>query len=401
MSLTLPLSARQLEQAFETFNRVSVELDTSYRVLQERVAGLTLELAKARSERLRELAEKERLANRLTLLMEALPCGMVVLDADGVVRESNPEAHVMLGEPLTNRPWRDIQARLPDPAPDNPGTRQLADGRRLNMTKRSLSGGAGECVILLTDVTELHELQAQASREKRLAATGEVAARLAHQIRTPISAALLYTPHLARSGLADAERQRIAEKVMDRLRHTEQLVNSMLTYMRGGHSGVEQISLPALVNTVADMLQPQLAAVAGCIVVRDIPAVTLPGNREALTSALVNLIGNGIEAAGQGARITVGGCVNGCRVELSVADNGPGVPDELRERIFDPFFTGRAKGTGLGLTVVAMIAKSHGGEIKLGDAEGGGARFSLSLPLEASASGQNPGAGLWGSEHAA
>ena len=155
-----------------------------------------MELAKARSERLRELAEKERLANRLTLLMEALPCGMVVLDSQGLVRESNPDAREMLGEPLANRPWSEVQGRLSDPTPDNPGARQLPDGRRLNITQRALVGGASaaqsasgadERVILLTDVTEIHELQEQVSREKRLVATGEVAARLAHQIRTPIS----------------------------------------------------------------------------------------------------------------------------------------------------------------------------------------------------------------------
>ncbi len=417
MSLSPQLTARQLEQAFETFNRVSVELDTSYRVLQERVAGLTVELAKARSERLRELAEKERLANRLGSLMEALPCGLVVLDANGVVQESNPEACAMLGQELANRSWSDIQKCLSKPTPDNPGTRQLADGRRLNIIQRSLTtasatkasaandsdSGADERVILLTDVTEIHELQEQVSREKRLVATGEVAARLAHQIRTPISSALLYTPHLTRVDISDLERERVAARVMDRLRHTEQLVNSMLTFMRGGHSGTELLPLADVFNTVVDMAEPQLAANTGRVELGEVADVMVPGNREALTSALLNLVNNGLEAAGQHveanqiAVIRLGGRVSGDRVEISVQDNGPGVPRDLRDRIFDPFYTGRAKGTGLGLTVVAMIAKSHGGEVKVEDGTGGGARFCLVLPLQSGCGQQDPGAGLWGS----
>lgn len=85
-------TTEQLEKVFETFNRVSEELDTSYRVLQVRVSTLTQELAEARSQRLQELAEKERLANRLALLMSELPGGVVVVDGSGVITQANAAA---------------------------------------------------------------------------------------------------------------------------------------------------------------------------------------------------------------------------------------------------------------------------------------------------------------------
>ena len=146
---------------------------------------------------------------------------------------------------------------------------------------------------------------------------------------------------------------------------------------------------------VAEMLEPQMELVSGCIELGNVPSVTLYGSKEALTSALLNLASNSIDAAGEGVVISMGAQIVGDRVEIFVADNGPGVPADLRERIFDPFYTGRVKGTGLGLTVVATIAKSHGGEVKVDDAQGGGARFVLALPLQSEAGQQNPGSGLW------
>ncbi|MCV6606143.1 MAG: PAS domain-containing protein [Porticoccaceae bacterium] len=256
------LSAQQLEEAFAAFNRVSVELDTSYRELQVRVAQLTDELAEARSARLQELAEKERLANRLALLMGALPGGVVVLDPNHHVREANPEAAQMLGHPLAGRPWDEILNR--NAAELDMAQQELLShsGRRLSMTRRSLPDG-GEVVILLTDITEFYALKERVNREQRLSAMGEMAARLAHQIRTPLSSTLLYVSHLSRPQLADAERQRVAEKMRDRLRHMEQLVNSMLTFVKGGACEAQPFSVAELVNSLQELSRQRLASVNG------------------------------------------------------------------------------------------------------------------------------------------
>src|SRR6056297_1058652 len=100
MSQTQPLTQDELEEAFEVFSRVSLELDATYRDLQARVAGLTEELSRARSARLRELDEKERLANRLSSLVSALPGGLLIMDSQQRIRDANPEALQLLGEPL-------------------------------------------------------------------------------------------------------------------------------------------------------------------------------------------------------------------------------------------------------------------------------------------------------------
>ena len=106
-----PVNQLQLEQAFEAFTRVSHELDTSYRELENKVEGLTKELLNARSARLRELAEKERLAHRLSSLIAALPGGVLIVDESGLVRDANPEAIGLLGGPLMSEHWDDVLAR--------------------------------------------------------------------------------------------------------------------------------------------------------------------------------------------------------------------------------------------------------------------------------------------------
>ena len=400
MTDTPKLSAQQLEEAFEAFNRVSHELDTSYRELQSRVAQLTEELTEARSARLRELAEKERLANRLALLMGALPGGVVVLDPNHHVREVNPEAAEMLGFPLAGRPWKEIVQRNACEASGDEHEMVLRDGRHLSVTQRSLPD-VNERVILLTDITEMVALKERVDREERLSAMGEMAARLAHQIRTPLSSTLLYVSHLSRPDLEAPDRDRISDKMLGRLRHMEQLVNSMLTFVRGGACGAEPLSAKEMLLGVAEVAEQQLAPVNGQLSIEGaLPEVELQGNREALHSALLNLVDNAIDVIGEDVCLELLAEADQSQLRIRLRDNGPGVDRAIRGKIFDPFFTTRVQGTGLGLAVVAMTIRAHGGTIEVGDApavegEPGGAEFCVTLPLRGEEMAADPGAGMW------
>ena len=392
------LTAQQLEEAFAAFNRVSVELDTSYRELQVRVAQLTEELAEARSARLQELAEKERLANRLALLMGALPGGVVVLDPNHHVREVNPEAAQMLGHPLAGRPWQEILKRNAAALDVEQQELLSHSGRRLSMSRRSLPDGA-EVMILLTDITELYALKERVNREQRLSAMGEMAARLAHQIRTPLSSTLLYVSHLARPQLADAERCRVADKMRDRLCHMEQLVNSMLTFVKGGACEAQPFSAREMLTAFEELASQRLATVDGHLsIAGDIPDCPLRGNCNALCSALLNLVDNAVEVIGKGAQLTMALATDDRELTVRLTDNGPGIADDIREQIFDPFFTTRVQGTGLGLAVVAATVRGHGGRIEVHNAKPttgvpGGAEFVISLPLNGQAS--DAASGMW------
>ncbi|GAB6039992.1 sensor histidine kinase [Endothiovibrio diazotrophicus] len=392
-------SAQRLEDAFNVFNEMSLSLEASYRDLENQVARLHEALAVANSERLRELAEKEQLANRLERLLEALPAGVLVLDGDGVVRECNPAAVDLLGKPLLGERWREVTLRAFERSGGNGDEIVLQDGRRVSVSVRSLGSEPGQ-IVLLKDVTETRALQEMVARQQRLTAMGEVAAGLAHQIRTPLASALLYISNLGRPNLDAAGRARFAERIRDRLRHMERMVNDMLVFARGGSTDSEAVALDGLLADLAQTLEPQLAAVGGGIEVdQRVAGVTLHGNREALLGALINLGANAIQAVGEGVRLRVDVRLEGAGfVAVRVADNGPGIGEDIRETVFEPFFTTRPDGTGLGLAVVRNVVEAHHGRIELEQPQAGeGACFAIRLPTgerrQALLSGEAPAPG--------
>jgi two-component system sensor histidine kinase FlrB len=410
-----------LEDAFHVFTQVSEQLSASYLVLENRVAQLTDELAAARSERLLQLAEKERLANRLTHLLTVLPAGVVVLNGAGRIQEYNPLAVSLLGEPLLGLNWAAVAARVFAPELGEGQELLLRDGRRVSLSTSSLGTEPGQ-ILLLRDVTELHALQEGLSRHQRLSAMGEMVAALAHQIRTPLSAALLYTSQLASPqhdhpdvhgstnvaggrtpGATDVQGstnvaggrtlgatdyRQYASKTLSRLRHLERLVNDMLVFAKGGHFGADEIEVTVLLQDLQQAMDAPLS-MAGCRleVLDEAPGAKLYGNREALLSALQNLVSNAMQACGKGGRLqllaqTVSDPHGAEAVNLLLSDNGPGIPAALLERIFEPFFTTRAQGTGLGLAVVQAIVRAHQGMVWVESEPGQGSTFGLRLPLK-------------------
>jgi len=371
-----------LEEAFGVFSQVSERLASSYQALEARIAQLNDELAVARSERVQEQGENGRLSNRIEHLLSALPAGVVVLDGRGRVQEYNPAAVDLLGEPLSGVAWTDVIARAFVPRAHDGHEISLRDGRLVGVATRSLDPEPGQ-IVLIHDLTSTRRLQEQLARHQRLSSLGEMAASLAHQVRTPLATALLYVSHLNRPQLEESERLRVAEKMLSRLRHLERLVNDMLVFARGDAQQREIIALTPLLEEIQQALEPQLNA-AACRLVLGARAdgALLQGNREALAGALLNLATNAIQACGTGGEIRLAAAVTrDGMIEISVSDNGPGIPAELQERIFEPFFTTRADGTGLGLAVVQAVTRAHGGELQLDSAPGTGATFRLRLPL--------------------
>ena len=377
---------RELEDAFNVFNRMSLQLESSYRDLEQQVAGLTAELAAARSERLRQLAEKERLANRLSRLLETLPGGVIVLDAQGIVQECNPAALTLLGEPLLGQLWRDVMQRACSAeygVDDN--EIKLANGRQITLSARPLGTEPGQ-ILLLTDVTEHRALQNLVNRQQRLSAMGEMAASLAHQIRTPLATALLYLSHLNHP--QQAERLRVTEKIRARLCHLEGMVNDMLVFARGGGSGaIEKVSIDSVLDELRQTLEPQLQMLRGELVIDNAaPGAVVNGSHAALAGALLNLASNAVQSCGNDVRlrITVRTPQPG-RLTLCISDNGPGIPATCIARIFEPFFTTRPDGTGLGLAVVRAVAEAHHGAVWVDSPPGQGACFGLRLPCQPAA----------------
>jgi two-component system sensor histidine kinase FlrB len=229
--------------------------------------------------------------------------------------------------------------------------------------------------------TELAEARIERLRQERLATLGEMAARLAHDVRTPLAAALLYASRLGLEGVSDADRRDIAAKVVARLRHLEGLVAHMLAFARGGGAILARCDVSAMLESAAQSLAARLSGKARLTIRTNAPRLAVFGNAEALVGAIVNLATNALDATATVAEpcVEIEASDEGGSAVIRVRDNGPGVPAAARARIFEPFFTTTPGGTGLGLAVVRSVALAHGGSTALEDTSGG-ACFAIALP---------------------
>jgi two-component system sensor histidine kinase FlrB len=374
------LSSRaSLEQAFARFNQMSTQFSESYSMLEDRVAELKGQLALISAQRMQELAEKERLAYRLQSLLDLLPGGVIVIDGQGVVREANPVACNLLGLPLLGMLWRQVIARNFAPREDDGHEISLKDGRRLSIATRSLQGEPGQ-LVLLTDLTETRRLQDQLARHERLSALGRMVASLAHQIRTPLSAALLYASHLTEQVLPVEQQQRFAGRLKERLHELEHQVRDMLVFARGDLPLPDRLTPKAVFEALQAAAEPHVRGMA----VRwqcDSRDGELLCNRDTLVGSVLNLIENAIQAAGREARLKIHLYQRGNSLRLCISDSGPGIDSVTLARLGEPFFTTKATGTGLGLAVVKAVARAHQGELRVRSRIARGTCALLILPL--------------------
>lgn len=318
--------------------------------------------------------------SRYQQVLDVMPSGVIFLDSTGVVDEANPEARRLLGEPLVGERWFAVIQRSFAPQEDDGHEVSLRSGRKVKLAISATDSGQ---LIFITDMTETRLLQSRLSEMQRLSSLGKMVASLAHQVRTPLSSALLYAANLSAPNLNQQTRQRFQTKLVDRLHDLEKQVNDMLLFAKGGDNKVvATFTLESLLNELDNMVEAQVVTnQVDFSIDCDDESLSLLGNANALASALGNLITNAIQMSGKQCRVALQCRQQGDMVRISVTDNGPGISPEMQSKILEPFFTTRQQGTGLGLAVVQMVATAHKGQLTLASEPGQGACFSLTLPL--------------------
>ncbi len=335
---------------------------------------------------------------RLKTLLKALPAGVVVLDGEGRVQECNPAAIELLDEPLMGLAWLTVINRAFDHSRVSGQDSVTQKGRIVSISTCPLGEGVPGQIILLQDVTEKRQLQAKYDQQTRLASMGQMAAQLAHQIRTPISAALLYASHLKAPQLDNDKRLRFADKILTRIQSLEQLINDMLLFSRNGMENRESISVQQLLMELEQtVVLPAPHKQENNRQQESKPPVKLTfdylpkeifyisGNRNLLVSGLVNLVNNAIHAVSSNVArepgevsVKVTQPLKGA-IDFIIHDNGTGITADNIEKIFQPFFTTKENGTGLGLAVVKAIANAHEGELWLESSDSSGLNPSGSV----------------------
>ena len=380
-------AGERLEDAFQLFNQFSEKLTDSYAGLESHIVCLTKELAEARSERLIQLAEKEVLAKRLAGLLDVLPAGIVVSDSEGCITQTNPIAREMMGlasddNGYNGYKWENIAI---DMFVTDGDELRLKDGRWVNVSACPLEDDPGK-IILISDVSETHTLQNMLNRQQRLSSLGEMIASLAHQIRTPLSSALLYISAIKHPMNDVKKKLSLADKARERLHHLERMVEDMLIFARGDVSQSEYVNTVELITQLKNMLEPNYKKQQISFDVDvDLQDITIRANSDVLLSAIQNIIDNAVEAcsvAGDiAAKIELKASLNNeNQFEINIKDNGCGMSETIKERVLEPFFTTRSNGTGLGLAVVNATISRYGGKMSIASQEGVGSIFNIRFP---------------------
>ncbi|PYE31012.1 PAS/PAC sensor signal transduction histidine kinase [Idiomarina fontislapidosi] len=314
-------------------------------------------------------------------LIDAMPNAVILVNGQGIVDYCNPNSVKLMGANLCGELWRDCVARTFTPKADDWHEVSLHNGRRVRVDVSSLPDQPGQLVVL-TDLTETRDLQAQLAHLQRLSSMGRMVASLAHQIRTPLATALLYAEHLSTSNLDTEKRVNFSGKLKARLHDLEHHVNDMLLFAKSGQqSTLSNVSANKLMTHIEQTVEAYAKQRSIAIQWRhDTSTPTLKINKTAVAGAIQNLITNAIDASSPGQSIVVEASSHGGQWRCRVSDQGKGIDEAMKARLFTPFATNKPHGTGLGLAVVDTVVKAHGGEIEWRSEKGRGSDFIVLFP---------------------
>jgi PAS domain S-box-containing protein len=353
----------------------------------------------------RAMKERAEASERLSSeIIASMTSGVLVVDAAGEVRILNPAGRRLLhlaSEAYAGR-YREVLAGagpLADVVSDCLASGQPLVRRSIRMSKagggayhlgvtvspiRGEAGPASGVICLFTDLSEVVELEEQLRLKDSLARLGELTAGIAHEFRNGLATIHGYGRLLDPARLPEDYRPYVAG-IREETESLGQIVTNFLNFAKPADLVLTPVDLGATVERAADDIRGEVRARGGIVDVRgDFPVVD--GDEVLLRQAFSNLCRNALEAcagAGVTPRIVIEGAPDHPHdvVRVTVTDNGPGVDEVMADRMFRPFFTTKAKGTGLGLALVQKIVVTHNGRISAGNAEAGGARLTVTIPL--------------------
>jgi PAS domain S-box-containing protein len=386
----------RLQESFRVFSERTAHLEKAYERLTRRAARVDLELRQANLELAAKVEELGALSESRRRMVAALPEGIVVVDAGGVISNVNPAAARILGRPAAELEGR-LRAAIVGPTGDEllsdddlaPGSEDVEreivalDGSRRRVAMTLVELGDGCTMRVIADRTVVTRLREQVGRLDTLASLGEMAAGIAHEIRNPLNGIDGFAALLQRR-LVDSEDEdltRYASRVRSGVRELDGIVVNLLAFARPEQLQLEEVDLRPLLSELAedarsygDGFEPEIL-------------LSFPGGRrgtlvhaDALKLRMIvrNLLKNAVEAMSEAATLRLILDGDDDAWTIAVEDEGAGVPEDFRERLFRPFCTTKARGTGLGLAIAQKLANLHGGGLSYEPREPG-SRFALRI----------------------
>jgi len=224
--------------------------------------------------------------------------------------------------------------------------------------------------------------QLQLERSHKLSMVGQMAAGVAHEIKNPLASIKGSVEILCSDETSDTERKEFSEIITREIRRIDNTVKEFLDFARPRESRPRPVDLVDIVDAAARQFGSQAGPAGVQIVQHSDPGLKVQVDPEKIQQVVLNLLLNALEASTSGDTIEISArAADDNWAELAVRDHGAGIDPAEAERIFEPFYTRKSSGSGLGLAIVKSIVESHGGRVDLKPADGGGAVFTVSLPL--------------------
>jgi len=375
-----------LAHAFSSFTEAAASLERSYTQLQTEVAGLRRELEETNRDLVSSLEENQRMRQRLNRILEALPCGVVTVEADGRVSLANPEAGRLLGVTADCALPPGLGEQLRGSCTEGCELEIGIEGERawvvVRQTQLSTEAG-GSLIFIAQDISGLKRLEKEHEVLRRRQALAEMSATLAHEIRNPLGSLELFAGLLAGLELGEQE-QGWVRQLQAGLRTLAATVNNVLHFYSQPRPELSLLDLGELLGGLAQFLQPQAEATKVKIELKhSLHQVFVAADRHRVEQVILNLAQNAFRFMPQGGVLAIRGrsCLRNGRWSalVEMADSGPGIAPENVARLFEPGFTTRPGSPGLGLAVSKTIMEQHGGNIRVLNGPGG-ARFQLEFP---------------------
>jgi len=371
--------------AFYAVAFLGTQVGHRYRRTREELTETTVDL-----EKLRSLSD---------VVFESMTSGIVVLDDKGKTRSMNAAAARMLGlegkamdenmtaEVFQGVPMEELLAKAPERGLNRwEGTFMDDDGRHrtLGLSISPLKEPELGYVVIFTDLTELREMEDKLRVTEKLSAIGRMAASIAHEVRNPLASMSGSIQLLKKDLDLDKEDLKLMDIVLKETERLNVLVGDFLAYARPPDPRFEDVDLREIVQDVVRLLR-NTGLGPGIHIATELPdgKAILSVDRSHLHQVIMNLVKNSAEAMEGKGTITVSLTRSGTSPEgntlLSVADDGPGIPEEILPRIFEPFITSKVNGTGLGLAIVYQLVQIHKGTVDIHTEDGRGTAVSIYL----------------------
>lgn len=329
-----------------------------------------------------------------------LPEGIIVIGPATTITFLNPRARLLLALPAQGLIGNGAPSALPpalldllaeEQATGSETRRELVlpspEGGELLLAVSATGivteeGNRVGTMLILHDLTEIRRLQSTLQKQEKLAAIGNLAAGVAHEVRNPLSSIKGYATYFGSLFEEGSEPKKAAGVMTAEVERLNRVISELLEIARPSDLRPRPIDISILLASSLRLVQ-QEAEAAGVRIETDIaPGIsTFLLDPDRLIQALLNLYINAIQAMPEGGRLNVNVAETAAGLELAVEDSGSGIPAETMDRIFDPYYTTKNTGTGLGLAVVQKVVEAHGGGVRV-QSTGQGTRFTITLPKE-------------------